>query len=329
MSKFRERAASLGNVLHARAGDAGVQELSVDDVIGDPEQPRKEFDAEKLASLAKSIERRGLLQPITVRSADANGKYVIRFGERRWRASRMAGNATIRAIISDTGDERGNLVDQVIENEQRDNLTTSEMVVAVQRLLAQGLSKAEIAEELACKPADVTQYVTLPQMADHLRDLIDEWPRRALYDLHVASRKFATDVERFVADRKGQGVTTAAVAGFVRDLKAREAGEAVPAPALAPAADTVAPAPAPAPVVPNASEALPVAAAPEPRANGKQKGKARSGQTNLPDAPALSVMVGGRAGRLILPATVFVLFEEGGEPVSVSLHELSFATATT
>lgn len=326
MSKFRERAASLGTVLHARAGDSGVQELPVDDVIGDPEQPRKEFDPEKLASLAKSIERRGLLQPITVRSPNADGKYVIRFGERRWRASKLAGKATIRAIVSDTGDERGNLVDQVIENEQRDDLTTSEMIVAVERLLAQGLSKAEIAEELACKPADITQYVTLPQMADHLRALIDEWPRRALYDLHVASRKFGSDVERFVAGREGQGVTTAAVAAFVRDLKARDAAPAVSLGAAS--ADTAMPVSEPVASPKDAGASQPVVS--ESSGKGRRtKGEAPSvADAKTPEAPVLNVLVGGRAGRLILPATVSVQFEDGAEPVTVSLHELSFGAAT-
>src|SRR3546814_10537287 len=98
-------------------------------------------------------------------------------------------------------------------------------------MLAYGLSKAAIAEELSCKPADITQYAALSQMADYLRTLIDQWPRRALYDLHIAARKFPEAVERFVAKQRGDGVTVAAVASFVPDLK-EPAPVATAAPAI-------------------------------------------------------------------------------------------------
>src|SRR3546814_4476983 len=103
-------------------------------------------------------------------------------------------------------------------------------------MLAYGLSKAAIAEELSCKPADITQYAALSQMADYLRTLIDQWPRRALYDLHIAARKFPEAVERFVAKQRGDGVTVAAVASFVRDLK-----EPAPVETAAPAIELAAP----------------------------------------------------------------------------------------
>lgn len=317
MSSFRERAAQISGVLHARVAEtaAAVQELPLDDVIPDPENPRHDFDEEELASLAKSIGRRGVLQPITVRPADEEGKFVIRFGERRWRASKIAGKRTIRAIVSETASEADNLVEQVIENEQRADLRTSEMVEAVQRLLKKGWSKTAIAEELSCKPAEITQFAAVPDMADYLRVLIDVWPRRALYDLHIASRKHSEAVQRFVASRREQGVTTAAVANFVRGLK-----EPQPPKAVARPVETPIPQP-----VETASEARgdPDKAVSDPvPASGRGKGKRRAVAPAAPVAPIVTVTVGGRNGRLILPDTVSVLFEGADGPVTVPASEV-------
>ncbi|MFA7584596.1 MAG: ParB/RepB/Spo0J family partition protein [Novosphingobium sp.] len=321
MSKFRERAAQLSTVLHARAAEIVVQELPVADVIPDPENPRKVFDEAKLKAMARSVKRRGLLQPITVRPVNADGKYIIRFGERRWRAHQIAELETVRAIISDTAEERDNLVDQVVENEQRVDLTTSEMIEAVQKLLAEGLTKAEIAEELACQPADVSQYVALSEIDEHLRALIDKWPRRALYDLHIASRRFPAEVKRFVAERGDEAITTAMASAFVRDLKAR--AKVVPAPKP----DTPQRAAAPAQPAGEASIAEPAekasASVPDivPSVPAKGKGK----RTSVPPVPpVVTVTVDGKTGRLILPASVTVLFDGEAEPVTVPVHELRF-----
>src|SRR3546814_21028761 len=103
-----------------------------------------------MAALAKSIGKRGVLQPITVRPADANGKYMIHMGERRWRASRIAGKPTIRAIVQERP-VSDKLVEQVIENEQLADLRTSELVEAVQTVLADGLSKAAKSARAWCR----------------------------------------------------------------------------------------------------------------------------------------------------------------------------------
>lgn len=293
-----------------------------DDVIPDPENPRRDFDEEELAKLAKSIGRRGVLQPITVRPADGNGKFVIRFGERRWRASKIAGKPTIRAIVSETASEDDNLVEQVIENEQRADLRTSEMVEAVQRLLKKGWSKTAIAEELSCKAAEITQFAAVPDMADYLRDLVDVWPRRALYDLHIASRKHSEAIERFVASRREQGVTTAAVASFVRELKDPQPPKAVAPPVETPAPQLV--------EVASTGRGVPdpVAANPMP-APGKGKGRSKAVAPAALVAPIVTVTVGGRNGRLILPETVSVLFEGADGPVMVPASEVRLFGAAT
>lgn len=311
-SSFKSRVAALGDVLHARDTQGSVQELPLDDVIPDPDQPRKEFDADELAALAKSIGKRGVLQPITVRPADANGKYMIHMGERRWRASRMAGRPTIRAIVQERA-VSDKLVEQVIENEQRANLRTSEMVEAVQTMLGDGLSKAAIAEELSCKPADITQYAALAQMADHLRALIDEWPRRALYDLHVATRKFPEAVARFVAKQRGDSVTVAAVASFVRGLKEPVPIEAAATELAVPQGKGRGGKPASPPVAP-------LEAAPAP---GKGKGRRKAAP-----APVVAVTVDGRSGRLILPDMVAVLFEGDDVPVEIPASALRLSGAS-
>jgi len=321
MSKFKERAAQLSTVLHSRTAEIVVQELLVADVIPDPDQPRKVFNEAKLKAMAKSVVRRGLLQPITVRPANADGKYIIRFGERRWRAHQIAGLATVRAIVSDSAVERNNLVDQVVENEQRENLTTSEMIEAVQKLLAEGLTKAEIAEELACQPADVSQYVALSEIEEYLHALIDKWPRRALYDLHIASRRFPAEVERFVAERGGEAITTAMASAFARDLKAR----AKVVPALKPDAPQHAAASAQPAGEASIAEPAEKASAPVPESAPSAPAKGKSKRTSVPPVPlVVTVTVDGKTGRLILPDSVTVLFDGEAEPVTVPVHELRF-----
>lgn len=313
MSKFKQRASEIGGLLHARATESGVQELPLDEVIPDPDNPRKEFDEDELAKLAKSIARRGVIQPISVRPANADGKYMIHVGERRWRASRIAGKETIRAIVEDRAGGRDKLVEQVIENEQRKDLRTSEMVAAVQQLLQDGLSKAAIADELGCKPADITQYAALPQMADYLRELIDRWPRRALYDLHIATRKFPEAVERYVAKQRGSDVTVAAVASFVQGLK-----EPARIEAAAPVADPAAPRGQGRGGEPASPSAAPESTPAPVKGRGRRKAS----------APVVTVTVDGKSGRLILPDMVSVLFEGADDPVTVPASELRLSGAS-
>jgi ParB family chromosome partitioning protein len=108
----------------------------------DPQQPRTLFEGAMLAELASSIRERGVLQPISVRQHPAaRGRWILNFGARRLRASRLASLERIPAFVDDTADDYA----QVVENEQRERLKPLELALFVQRRMAVGDSQAEIA----------------------------------------------------------------------------------------------------------------------------------------------------------------------------------------
>jgi ParB family chromosome partitioning protein len=127
-----------------------VHDLPIADVHPDAGQPRKLFDPDKLAELAASIRENGLLQPINVRK-DPDGGYVVVAGERRWRAFRLLGAATIPAHVREI-DVVGVRVAQIVENAQREDIGPIEQAQAYRSLLDEtGWSIDELARRLGLK----------------------------------------------------------------------------------------------------------------------------------------------------------------------------------
>jgi len=112
---------------------AYLEEIAVDSIIPNPRQPRQVFDDDSLTELAASIQAVGLLQPVVVRRASA-GRFELIMGERRWRASQVAGIGTIPAIVRETSDDEM-LRDALIENLHREQLNPLEEAAAYQQLL--------------------------------------------------------------------------------------------------------------------------------------------------------------------------------------------------
>jgi ParB family transcriptional regulator, chromosome partitioning protein len=109
--------------------------LPADAIDEDPDQPRHEFDSNALSELAETIRERGVRQPISVRpDLQQAGRWVLNFGARRLRASRLARLKEIPAFIDTTADS----YDQLIENEQREGLKPLELALFVQKRLAMG-----------------------------------------------------------------------------------------------------------------------------------------------------------------------------------------------
>ncbi len=134
--------------LDAPAPDACGQpmRLPIDDIDEDPEQPRREFDADALQELSATIRDRGVKQPISVRPhPQICGRWVLNFGARRLRASKLAGLATIPAFVDTSADS----YDQVLENEQHEGLKPLELALFVQKRIALGDKQAEIAKQSA------------------------------------------------------------------------------------------------------------------------------------------------------------------------------------
>ena len=110
-----------------------VQNLPLDQIVTNPDQPRKSFYSDTLYELAASIKERGVLEPIVVRPYQ--GKYQIVMGERRFRASGIAGNKTIPAIVREMSDEDAH-ADALLENFQREDMNPIEKARAIQGLLS-------------------------------------------------------------------------------------------------------------------------------------------------------------------------------------------------
>lgn len=136
-------------------------------------QPRHKFDEEKLNELAESIRENGIIQPITVRPLD-NGGYQIVAGERRWRASRIAGLEEIPVYIKKL-DERKTMQLALIENIQRDDLTPLEEAAAYQELMnSYDLTQAEVAKAVGKSRSAVANSLRLLGLAEEVRSMIDE-----------------------------------------------------------------------------------------------------------------------------------------------------------
>ena len=141
--------AAVGPTDGAPVGDGPIlDEVPIGSIEPNPHQPRKHFDEESLADLAASIREIGVLQPILIRPIEP-GKYYLIAGERRWRAARRAGLATIPAIVRAT-DELASMEQALVENLHRQDLSPLEEASAYQQLLEDfGLTRTELAAQFA------------------------------------------------------------------------------------------------------------------------------------------------------------------------------------
>lgn len=148
----------------------GLSELDIKKVFPNPTQPRKVFDADKLEELAMSIRHYGVLEPIVV--TPRNGGYMIIAGERRWRASNLAGLTAIPAKMIEANDA---LVEELalLENIQRQDLNAIEEAAAFKSLLDRGWSKEDIAEKMGFKQVwRVDERLSLLNLADDIKPLV-------------------------------------------------------------------------------------------------------------------------------------------------------------
>ena len=141
-------------------GSSNLNEVEISQIEPNPNQPRREFDQNALQELATSIKELGIIQPITLRQVE-NGKYQIIAGERRWRASQLAGLTTIPAYIVTVEDDSA-MEMALVENIQREDLNAIEIALAYQHLAeATGMTQAKISERVGKSRAAVTNYMRL------------------------------------------------------------------------------------------------------------------------------------------------------------------------
>lgn len=141
-------------------GSSNLNEVEIALIEPNPNQPRREFDQEALLELATSIRELGIIQPITLRKMEGE-KYQIIAGERRWRASQLAGLTTIPAYIVTVEDQNA-MEMALVENIQREDLNAIEIALAYQHLAEEtGMTQAKISERVGKSRAAVTNYMRL------------------------------------------------------------------------------------------------------------------------------------------------------------------------
>jgi ParB family chromosome partitioning protein len=221
----------LSSLIPGAAQEQGLLEVPVSAIEPNPRQPRVDFPEESLAALARSIREVGVLQPVVVHPRD--GGYELVAGERRVRAARLAGLATIPAIIRE-GDDTESLREALIENIHREDLGPLELASAFQELLEElGVTQETLAERLGYSRAHIANTIRLLSLpgdvqrllaegkiqAGHARALLglpDEESRSSLA-LRIAAEELSVrqveDLVRSYIDRAAPAVQTAARPG--------------------------------------------------------------------------------------------------------------------
>ena len=141
-------------------GSSTINEIPISQIEANPNQPRREFDPEALQELATSIREIGIIQPITLRQIDEN-RFQIIAGERRWRASQIAGLTAIPAYIRTISDE--SIMEMaLVENIQREDLNAIEIALAYQHLLENdGMTQEKVSERVGKSRAAIANYLRL------------------------------------------------------------------------------------------------------------------------------------------------------------------------
>lgn len=203
-----------------------IHDLSVEILVSGKYQPRTVFDPVKLQELADSIKVQGVLQPIVVRKI-AENQYEIIAGERRWRASQLAGLSRIPAIIREI-DDRTALAVALVENGQREGLLPLEDAISYQRLKTEfKLKNKEVAEAVGKPVNEVNKLLSLLSLPEVVMAVYERGNRSVdlLLDLGRAFEENQTATEEFLADaakvfeEKKEDLTVRAVREFRSSLK--------------------------------------------------------------------------------------------------------------
>lgn len=166
----REAPAPKAEIPEKSDGD-GVQVVKIRDIEPNPDQPRRNFDKEKLAALADSIREHGVIQPILVREKKG-GMYEIIAGERRWRASKMAGLKEVPCIIGEYTEKQVMEI-ALIENLQREDLNPIEEAEGYRKLMDTfGLTQEEVSGRVGKSRSAVANALRLNNLSANLKKLV-------------------------------------------------------------------------------------------------------------------------------------------------------------
>ena len=176
-------------------GGSSISEIELSKIVANPDQPRRTFDEEALQELSDSIREHGVISPITLRD-NGDGTYMIIAGERRFRASKLAGLERIPAYIRTAKDEQV-MEWALIENIQREDLDAIEIALAYQRLMDDyNLTQERMSERVGKKRATVANYLRLLKLPAEIQvgikeKKIDMGHARAILATPSAERQLA------------------------------------------------------------------------------------------------------------------------------------------
>ncbi|MDD2572926.1 MAG: ParB/RepB/Spo0J family partition protein [Bacillota bacterium] len=207
--------------------DQGIQEVPVNDIAPNRNQPRQQFDAEKMEGLAESISKHGVVQPIAVRKIDQGFEIVA--GERRWRAARMAGLKTVPAVVMEL-DERQIVEIALVENLQREDLNPIEEAEAYKTLMEEfELTQDDISAAVGkSRPAIANTLRLLSLSADIQRmvrdNLLTAGHARALITLEGNKQKEV--IERILKEDLSVRETEKVISSMAKEKRSKTEAKA-------------------------------------------------------------------------------------------------------
>ncbi|WP_456485623.1 ParB/RepB/Spo0J family partition protein [Hydrogenimonas sp.] len=201
-------------------GEGRIVELPIEEIVPNPYQPRTHFDESSIKELSESIKRHGLLQPVVV--IEQNGEYVLIAGERRVRASKMAGIEKVRAIVAQIDRSRFREL-ALIENIQREELNPVELARSYQELIDEyGITQEELSKIIYKSRSQIANTLRLLQLSDyvlkklessqisqgHAKILVglNEKEQKVICDTIVGQKLSVRETEQLVAGMKGKTV---------------------------------------------------------------------------------------------------------------------------
>ncbi|WP_246849119.1 ParB/RepB/Spo0J family partition protein [Aquimarina sp. U1-2] len=188
-----------------------IQNLPISKIKADPEQPRKTFDEKHLEQLSESIQQHGVLQPITVRQL--NGHYIIVMGERRYRASKLAGKKTIPTIVR-TYENNDVLEVQIIENLQRQDVEPTEEAEAI-AYLSEKYSPTEISKRLGRTDNLIRQRLKLAGLIDGFKHYVRNG--EMTISLGVGVALFSPEEQQMMLETMGENFNAHQINRMIKD----------------------------------------------------------------------------------------------------------------
>lgn len=211
-------------------GQSAYREIPLGAVEVNPLQPRQHFEAESLDSLADSIRQIGVLQPIVVRETGIVGKYEIIAGERRWRASQIAGLDTIPAVVR-AADDESSLTHALIENVHRADLNPLEEAAAYRQLIDDfGATHSELGRRMGRSRAAITNSLRLLSLPVIVQRYLLDGELSAGHARALLGCDDPVEIELLAERVVDEGWSVRAVEDAVRSLDTAPDAETRPAP---------------------------------------------------------------------------------------------------